>query len=312
MLRKLPKRLAILGAGAVGMEFAYIMNSFGVEVTVIEMLDRILPMEDAEAGEVVRTAFEKNGVRFMVGTKAFSLDRGRGAETELRLSVGGAAASNASEAVSVDSLLVSIGRVPNTAGLGLEQAGVRLDRGGYVETGDYYETSAADVYAIGDIVKGEPQLAHVASAQGEIAVERIAERLGKGPGPRDKRLDLDLIPSAVYCAPQLAGFGPRPEKLKAAGIAHRTSVFPFRGVGKAVAIGEMEGFVKIVTDERTGAILSAVLVGPEATELVHELLLAKKAELLPEDVFSVVHAHPTLSEAVKEAALAADGRALHI
>lgn len=311
MLKKLPKRLAILGAGAIGMEFAYVMSAFGVEVTVVEMLDRVLPMEDPEAGSVVRKAFEKSGVRFLVGTKAFSLDRGKGSSSPLRLSVGGAGDAAASETIEVDSLLVSIGRAPNTAGLGLEEIGVRLDRG-YVETGEYYQTSAAGIYAIGDIVKGEPQLAHVASAQGEIAIEHIAASLGKGREPRDKRIDLDLVPSAVYCRPQVAGFGQREDKLKAAGIAYKSSVFPFRGVGKAVAVDEAEGFVKLLTDERTGGILGAVLVGPEVTELVHELLLAKKAELLPEDVFSAIHAHPTLSEGVKEAALAAEGRAIHI
>ena len=311
MLKKLPRRLAILGAGAIGMEFAYIMNSFGVEVTVVEMLDRVLPMEESEAGAVVRKAFEKSGVRFLVGTKAFALDRGKSASSALRLSVGPAAASAPSQTLEADALLVSVGRTPNTAGLGLEELGVRLDRG-YAETGAWYQTSVSGIYAIGDIVKGEPQLAHVASAQGEIVVEHIAASLGKGREPRESRIDLDLVPSAVYCRPQVAGFGPREEKLKASGVPYKTSVFPFRGVGKAVAVNDAEGFVKLLTEEGSGGILGAVIVGPEATELVHELLLAKNAELLPEDIFSTIHAHPTLSEGVKEAAFAAVGRAIHI
>jgi len=310
MMKRLPKRIAILGAGAIGMEFAYILNSFGVEVTVIEMLDRILPMEDADAAAVARKAFEERGVRFLTGFKAFSLDKGKGSGP-LSLAVGPSASSAPSENIEADAALVSIGREPNTDGLDLEKHGVVLNRS-FVETGPYYETAAAGIYAIGDVVLGEPQLAHVASAQGEIVVERVAQLLGKGKGPDRERIDLGLVPSAVYCIPQLAGFGPREDALKAAGTAYRASSFPFRGVGKAVAAGEPEGFVKILWDPVSGGMLGASLVGAEATELVHELLLAKKAELLAEDVFSMVHAHPTLSEAVKEAALASEGRALHI
>jgi len=310
MLKKLPRRLAVLGAGAIGMEIAYVMNSFGVEVTVVEMLDRVLPMEDAEAGAVVRKAFEARGVRFLTGIKAFALEKG-GKGGPLALSLGGAADAAPSSRLEADAVLVAIGRAPNSAGLGLEALGVRIDRG-YVETGDYYETAAAGVYAIGDIVKGDPQLAHVASAQGEIAVERIASLSGKGHGPAERRIDLGLVPSAVYCEPQVAGFGPREDALKAAGKSYRSSSFPFRGVGKAVAIGAVEGFVKILSDPVSGALLGAAVVGPEATELAHELLLAAKAELLAEDVYSMIHAHPTLSESVKEAAFAVDGRALHV
>lgn len=306
LLTELPRRLAILGAGAIGMEFAYVMNSFGVEVTVIEMLDRILPMEDPEAGSVVRKAFEKRGVRFMTAVKAFGLER----NDSLTLTLGPADGVAPTEKLEADAVLVSIGRTPNTSGIGLEELGVRLDRG-YVSVGDYYETAAAGLYAIGDVVAGEPQLAHVASAQAEIVAEHVAALLGKGSEPHARRLDPALIPSAVYCEPQVAGFGPRESSLKAAGTPYRVASFPFRGVGKAVAIDEVEGFVKVLTEPDTGAILGAALVGPEATELVHELLVAKRAELLPEDLFSTIHAHPTLSEAVKEAALAAEGRAIH-
>ena len=317
MLKKLPRRLAILGAGAIGMEFAFIMNAFGVEVTVVEMLERILPMEDAAAAAVVGKAFERRGVKFLVGTKAFALDRGSTDGSPLVLSLGPAGSASPDTRLEADAVLVSIGRSPNTAGLGLEELGVRLDRS-FVEVGDFYETSAFGLYAIGDIVKGEPQLAHVASAQGEIVAEHVASLLGKqaaGTDPRGslghRRVDLGLVPSAVYCEPQVAGFGSREEVLKASGVHFNSASFPFRGVGKAVAIDEAEGFVKILTDPATGAILSAFAVGPEATELIHELLLAKSAELLPQDIFSMIHAHPTLSEAVKEAALSVEGRAIH-
>lgn len=309
MMKKLPKRMAILGAGAIGMEAAYVMASFGVQVTVVEMLNRILPMEDAEAAAVVRSAFEKRGVKFLTETKAFSLDRP--AKGPLVLSVGPASSQASAEKIEAEAVLVAIGRAPNTADLGLEALGVRLDRG-YVEVGDWYETAASGVYAIGDIVAGEPQLAHVASAQAELAVERIASLAGKGSQPHERRVEGRFIPSAVYCEPQVAGFGPREEALKASGRAYKAAKFPYVGIGKAVAIGAPEGFTKILTDPRTGEILGAAIVGAEATELVHELLLAARAELTAEEIAATVHAHPTLSESVKELSLASLGRAIHI
>ena len=309
MMKKLPKRMVILGAGAIGMEAAYIMNSFGVQVTVVEMLARILPMEDAEAASVVRSAFEKRGVTFLTETKAFSLDRP--AKGPLVVSLGPSAAQAATEKLEAEAVLVAIGRAPNTAELGLEALGVRLDRG-YVEVGDWYETAASGVYAIGDIVAGEPQLAHVASAQAELAVERISSLLGKGPTPHEKRVEARFIPTAVYCEPQVAGFGPREEALKAAGRAYKAAKFPYVGIGKAVAIGAPEGFTKVLTDPRTGEILGAAIVGAEATELVHELLLAARTELTMEEIAATVHAHPTLSESVKELSLASLGRAIHV
>jgi dihydrolipoamide dehydrogenase len=309
MLKKLPKRMAILGAGAIGMEAAYVMGSFGVEVTVIEMLDRILPMEDAEAAAVVRSAFERRGVRFLTGTKAFSLDRPP--KKPLVLSLGPASAEAAAEKLEADALLVAIGRVPNTSGLGLEELGVRMERG-YVEVGDYYETAASGVYAIGDIVRGEAQLAHVASAQGELVAERVASALSKGPLPHERRIEGRFVPSAVYCEPQVAGFGPREETLKESGRAYTAAKFPYLGIGKAVAIGASEGFAKVLTDPRTGEILGASVVGAEATELIHELLLASRSELTAEDIAATVHAHPTLSESIKELSLSSLGRAIHI
>ncbi len=307
MLKELPGRLVILGAGAIGMEMAYVMNSFGVQVTVVEMLDAVLPMEDPDVATVVRRAFEKRGVRFLVGTKALSLDKPVTGPLTLRTEP---VAGGAGESLQTDAILVSTGRLPNTAGLGLEALGVRLDRG-YVQVGDYYETAAEGLYAIGDLVAGEPQLAHVASAQGEIAVERIAQLLGLGDGPRHRRLDRDLIPGAVYCEPQVAAFGPREASLNKAGRPYLARTFPYRGIGKAVAMGEDEGFAKVLIDPDTREIIGASVVGAEATELIHELLLAKSAELLPEDLGTMVHAHPSLSELVKETALASLGRAIH-
>ncbi|HCM25276.1 MAG: dihydrolipoyl dehydrogenase [Treponema sp. GWB1_62_6] len=312
MMTTLPKRLAILGAGAIGMEFAFIMNSFGVEVVVVEMLDRILPMEDSDAAALARSAFEKRGVRFMTSMKAFSLERGKGEESPLLLALGKAETSEPSERLETDAILVSVGRQPNTEGLGLESIGVVPERGGFLSAGPWYETDAAGVYAIGDVVRGDGQLAHVASAQAEIVAERIAFLLGKTSENPRQRLDPMEVPSAVYCEPQVAGFGPREDTLKAEARGYKAATFPFRGAGKAVAIGETEGFVKILYDEKTREIIGATVAGKDATELVHELLLAASSELVVDDVFSTVHAHPTLSEAVKEAALAAAGRAIHM
>jgi dihydrolipoamide dehydrogenase len=200
-------------------------------------------------------------------------------------------------------LLVAVGRAPNSEGIGLEDLGVETDRG-FITVGDYYETSVSGVYAIGDVI-ATPLLAHVASKEGEIAVEHMAGHSGP------KRLDDNLIPSAVYTEPQVASFGPTEAEAKDRGLAFEKAVFPYRGAGKSVAIEKSEGLVKILYDKETGEILAAHVAGAEATELIHELLLAKKSELLPEDVATMVHAHPTLSESVMEAARTAEGWAIH-
>lgn len=295
---KLPKRLLILGAGAIGMEFAYVMNAFGVEVTVIEMLDQILPIEDAEAVDVIAKAFKRYGITTMTSTRATSLDR-KGAG--IKLTVEGA--DGAEKTLAADMLLVAVGRSPNTEKIGLETIGVRTDRG-FVQVGDYYETGVRGVYAIGDVV-ATPLLAHVASKEAEIAVEHIA---GHHVEPR---LDPDLIPSAVYCEPEIGSFGLTEKKAKERGVAFKSAVFPYRGAGKSVAVEKSEGIVKIIYHAETREILGAHVAGFNATELIHELLLAKKAELLPEDIATMIHAHPTLSEAVMEGARMAEGWAIH-
>jgi dihydrolipoamide dehydrogenase len=203
-----------------------------------------------------------------------------------------------------DKVLVAVGRAPNTEDLGLDKVGVKVDRG-YVTVGDWYQTSVPGIYAIGDIVP-TPLLAHVASKEGEIAVEHMA---GHKAAPR---VDLNAIPSAVYSEPQVASFGLTEEKAKAAGIKYRKSTFPYRGAGKAVAVEQVEGMVKIITDPSTGEILGCHIVGASATELIHELLLAKTAELLPQDIATMIHAHPTLSEALMEGMRAVEGWVIHV
>jgi len=299
MLEKLPKRLLILGAGAIGMEFAHIMNSFGVEVTVVEMLDRILPIEDAETVAVIEKEFSRRGIKMLVSTKAAGMEK---TDSGIKVRLEGKAGTASS--VEADKVLVAVGRAPNTENLGLERIGVVLDRG-FVKTGDYYETAVRGVYAVGDVVS-TPLLAHVASKEGEIAVERIA---GRTP---EKRISLDEIPSAVYCEPQIGSFGLTEEEAKTRGVKYVKAVFPYRGIGKAVATESSEGLVKIILDPETREIIGAHAAGSQATEIIHEILLARHGELLPEDIAGMIHAHPTLSEGVMEAARAAEGWAIHI
>lgn len=297
-LTSLPKKLLILGAGAIGMEFAYVMNAFGVDVTVIEMLDQILPLEDAETAEVIAKAFKRYGITMRTSTKATALDTS-GAGVALTVEANGA-----SETLEADLLLVAVGRVPNTEGIGLETIGVRTDRG-FIAVGDYQQTSVKGVYAIGDVTS-TPLLAHVASKEGEIAVESIA---GHHPEPV---IDRELIPSAVYCEPQVGSFGMTEKRAAASGVPFEAVSFPYRGAGKSVAVEKSEGLVKLIYHKETREILGGHAVGANATELIHELLLAKKAELLPEDIATMIHAHPTLSEAVMEGARAAEGWAIHV
>jgi len=275
-----------------------------VEVTVIEMLPRILPIEDHETAAVVEKAFVKRGVKFLVGTKAASLTK---SAAGIALTV---EKDGKTEILKAEKILVAVGRVPNTENLGLEKLGVKLDRG-FVQVKDYYQTDAASIYAIGDIVPS-PLLAHVASKEGEIAVEYLASKLKGTKAPHETKLDPMLIPGATYCEPQIASFGLTEEKAKEKGIAHKTYSFPFTGNGKAKAVDHTEGLAKIVYDPVTHEILGGHVVGLYATELIHELLLAKKAELLPEDIATMVHAHPTVSEAVMEAARGVEGWAIHI
>jgi dihydrolipoamide dehydrogenase len=295
MLEKLPESLVILGAGAIGMEFAHVMSAFGVEVTVVEMLDQILPLEDAETAAVLEKDFKRRKIKMLTGTKATELSKSKSG-VKLSLDNG--------DSLEAQMLLVAVGRAPNSEGIGLEDLGVETDRG-FITVGDYYETSVSGVYAIGDVI-ATPLLAHVASKEGEIAVEHMAGHSGP------KRLDDNLIPSAVYTEPQVASFGPTEAEAKDRGLAFEKAVFPYRGAGKSVAIEKSEGLVKILYDKETGEILAAHVAGAEATELIHELLLAKKSELLPEDVATMVHAHPTLSESVMEAARTAEGWAIHV
>lgn len=299
MLEKLPEKVAILGAGAIGVEFAHVMNGFGVEVHLIELMDRIVPLEDEEISETLRKSFIKRGIEVYTGTKATSMKK-----TKKSVTITLEAKDGKTSELKVDKLLVVVGRVPNTENIGLENLGIKTEKG-FIPVGDYYETSVPGVFAIGDVVNS-PLLAHVASKEGEIAVEFMA-----GHKPPAK-IDPNTIPGAVYCEPQVASFGLSEWKAKEMGVEYEVAKFPYRGAGKSVAVGKSDGFVKILYNPKIKEILGAHIIGADATEMIHELLLAKTSELLPEDIATMIHAHPTLSEALMEAARAAEGWAIHV
>ncbi len=298
MRAELPASLLVLGSGYIGMELAYVMNAFGADVHVVEMLDQILPQADPEVVRIVQRAFRRRGVKFTTSAKAVSMTAGEaGAAVTLETPKG-------PQTVEAEAVLVAVGRVPNSENIGLESVGIETDRG-FVPVGDYYQTAAEGIYAVGDVIDS-PMLAHVAGKEGEIAVEHMA---GRTPGR--KRLDPLAIPSGVYCEPQLASFGYTAPAAVAAGVEFATTTFSYRGLGKAVAVGRLDGMVKILYAPDTRAILGAHVVGAEATELIHELLLASSAGLTLDAVADMIHAHPTLSEALMEAARAAEGEATH-
>jgi len=299
MLEKLPKSLLILGAGAIGVEFAHIMNAFGVEIHLVEMLDHLLPLEDDEIADVLLRSFKKRGIKTYTGTKALSQKQADGGLEVLLESKDGK-----QQTLLVEKILVSVGRTPNSGGMKLD-SGIKIDDRGFIQFGDYYQTDVPGIYAIGDVVK-TPLLAHVASKEGEIAVEHIA---GVSAATR---VDLMTVPAATYCEPQVASFGYSEKRALELGIDYKKAVFPYRGAGKSVVTEKVEGMVKILTAPDTGEILGAHIVGAEATELIHELLLARSSELLPLDITNMIHAHPTLSEAVVEAVRNVDGNAIHI
>lgn len=299
MLRQLPKRLLVMGSGAIGAEFSYVMNAFGVKVDLVEMLDRILPLEDADCSAVVAKSFEKKGITLHTSTKAVKMERiDSGVSVTLDK-------NGTQQTIETDKILVAVGRAPFTDGLGLESVGIKTEKG-FIPVGDYCQTSVPGIFAIGDVVNS-PLLAHVASKEGEMAVEYMA-----GHASAIKRLDPTTIPSAVYCEPQVASFGLKEEDAKERNINYKAVTFPYRGAGKAVAVGKADGIVKIIFNTDTREILGAHIAGASATEMIHEVLLARTAELLPEDIATMIHAHPTLSETVMEALRMAEGWAIHI
>ena len=299
-MSELPASIVILGGGAIGCEFAYVLNSFGVQVTLVEALDHILPAEDFEVCALLEESLARSGIDVRSQTRALALNK-----TSAMVSVSLQSRDGSTHDVDAEKVLVVFGRTPNTEALGLQEMGIKLDQRGYVEVGDYGQTQASGIYAIGDITS-TPALAHVASKEGEIAVEHMA-----GHRSTDKAVSLNAIPSAIYCEPQVAGFGLREDTATLEGIAFKKSVFNYAGAGKTIAIGKSRGLVKVLCDPKTDELLGAHIVGHNATELLHELLLAHNAELLPEDIATTIHAHPTVSEALMEAMRGINGQPIH-
>ncbi|HWQ27526.1 MAG TPA: dihydrolipoyl dehydrogenase [Dehalococcoidia bacterium] len=295
-LRETPQRVVIVGGGPIGCEFAYYWRSYGAQVTILEMLDHLLPLEDADVSAQVERAFKKQGIAFRTGAKVTAVERGTSGAT-VRFSAGGK-----EEAVEADKVLMGVGFQPNTEHLGLEAAGVATERG-WIRVDDELRTTAPGVYAIGDVT-GRLMLAHVASAMGVYVVERLA---GLEPPP----IEYEKMPRATYCQPQVGSVGLTEAQARERGHEVRIGRFPFRANGKAVAAEHTDGLVKVVADAKTGELLGVHLVGPDATELLAEATLGVALESTPRELGWLVHAHPTLSEAVKEAALAVDGEAIH-
>ena len=296
----LPKRIIIGGAGAIGTEFAYVLNAYGVDVTIVEYLDRMIPVEDAELGKELLKAYKKLGIAVLTGTAVKQVeDTGSGVRITVEPAKGGE-----QQVLEADKMLSAFGFAPRTEGYGLDHTGVALTRRGAIEIDDYMRTNVSGVYAIGDVT-AKMMLAHTAEAQGVVAAETIA-------GAETMPINYAMIPHATYCQPQIAAFGYTEEKAKELGYDVKVSKFPFSANGKANGLAESAGFVKIVADATYGEILGAHMVGPEVTELLPELVLAQTWDLTTAEIGRTVHAHPTLSEAIKEAAEGVSGHMINL
>jgi dihydrolipoamide dehydrogenase len=295
-LKKVPASLAVLGAGAVGTEFASIYTSFGSKVTLIEMLPRILPIEDEEVSAELQRALRKRGIEVMTGTKLLSAEKTEGG---VRLKLEG----GKKDTVEAEMLLVAIGRKPVTENLGLEALGIELERG-YVKVNAQMQTAVPHIYAIGDVIN-TPWLAHVASAEGVLAAEHMA-------GQAVKPINYDRVPSCTYCDPEVGSVGLTEAKARERGYDVQVGKFPFSALGKARILGKTAGFVKVVRDKKYDEVLGIHIIGVQATDLIAEACVALQMEGTDEELLRTMHAHPTLSEAVMEAAHAAHGAAIHI
>jgi dihydrolipoamide dehydrogenase len=297
LMREVPSPIVIVGAGPIGMEFAYIYHSYGADVTVVEMLPHLLPREDTEVSVELEKAMQKFGIKFRLNTKVEGAERS-GDKVRLKVSSEGK-----TDEIEAQKVLVAISVKPNSENLGLEALGIKTTRGA-IDVDATMQTNVPGIYAIGDVTM-KLALAHVASTQGVIAAEAMA---GKEP----RGLDLNNVPRCTYCEPQVASLGLTEAQAKETGREIRIGKFPFRANGKALGINEYDGFVKLVVDKKYGEILGVHMIGPEVTDLTGELSLAKSMELTPVEIAHAIHAHPTLTEAVGEAALDALGEALNI
>ena len=302
-LKEVPKSLVIMGSGAVGVEFASIYRRFGSEVTIIELVNRLVPVEDEAVSTELEKSFKKQGITVLTGTKVT-----KATSTPSGVTIEAQTPDGKTQTISADMLLVATGRGPVTTGLGAEEAGIKMERG-YIKVDELYRTSVPGVSAIGDVITlgtgVHPQLAHVSSMEGIITAERIA---GKAVQP----LNYDHVPGCTYCDPEIGSVGLTEARAKERGYDVRIGTFPFGVLGRARMAGELEGFVKIVADKKYDEVLGVHMIGPRSTELVAEAVLALRLECTVEELIKTIHAHPTFSEAVGEAAHAAHGAAIHM
>jgi dihydrolipoamide dehydrogenase len=292
-----PKRLVVVGSGAIGVEFAYFYNAIGTEVTVVEYLPNIVPVEDEEVSKQLEKSFKKSGIKVMTNSSVETVDtKGAGCVVTVKTAKG-------EEKIECDVVLSAVGIQANIENIGLEEVGIVVDKG-RILVNDYYQTNIPGYYAIGDVVPG-PALAHVASAEGIICVEKIA---GHHPEP----LNYGNIPGCTYCSPEVASVGMTEKAAKEAGYEIKVGKFPFSASGKASAAGAKDGFVKLIFDAKYGELLGGHMIGANVTEMVAELVAVRKLETTGEELIKTVHPHPTMSEAIMEAAAAAYGEVIHL
>jgi dihydrolipoamide dehydrogenase len=296
-LEKQPKSMVVVGSGAIGVEFAYFYNSIGTKVTIVEFMDRIVPVEDEEVSKALEKIYKKSGITIMTSSEVTKVDtKGAGCKVTVKTAKG-------EEVLDCEVVLSAAGVVSNLENIGLEEVGILVDKG-KIQVNDYYQTNMPGYYAIGDVVPG-PALAHVASAEGIICVEKIA-------GHHPEALDYGNIPGCTYCSPEIASVGMTEAKAKAAGHEVRIGKFPFSASGKASAAGAKDGFVKLVFDKKYGEILGAHMIGANVTEMIAEIVAIRKLETTGHELIKTVHPHPTMSEAIMEAAAAAYDEVIHL
>ena len=296
-LENQPKSMVVVGSGAIGVEFAYFYNAIGTKVTIVEFMDRIVPVEDEEVSKALEKSYKKSGITIMTSSEVTKVDtKGAGCKVTVKTAKG-------EEVLECDVVLSAAGVVSNLENIGLEEVGILVDKG-KIQVNEYYQTNMPGYYAIGDVVPG-PALAHVASAEGIICVEKIA-------GHHPEALDYGNIPGCTYCSPEIASVGMTEAKAKAAGHEVRIGKFPFSASGKASASGAKEGFVKLVFDKKYGELLGAHLIGANVTEMIAEIVAIRKLETTGHELIKTVHPHPTMSEAIMEAAAAAYDEVIHL
>jgi len=301
--KALPKSLIVVGSGAIGSEFASFYRNMGAEVTLVEMAENILPVEDEEISKSARKSFEKQGIKILTSASLKALKVGKG-EVVASIEIAGKV-----EEVKAEKVIMAVGIVANVENLGLEKTKVKVDKG-RIETNGYMETAEAHIFAIGDVA-GAPWLAHKASHEGIISAEKIASKMGKYDAKKVHPIKKENIPGCTYSMPQIASLGLTEKKAKELGKKVKIGRFPYLANGKAIAMGETEGLIKVIFDEKTGELLGAHLIGAEVTEMIQGFVIAKQAELTEEDLMHTIFAHPTMSEMMHEAVLDAYGKVIH-